>query len=260
VLGGSSAGSRDARMRDLIGEHITTASAHRTTSVFAELKGEPRAPEHRAVEPKIAEPKIAEPKVAEARPPKPSFAPASAVSTPLRLDPVATAAVPPRTTAGSTEPIRPVPVKTLLVRPGGQVQTASMAPLYLPPLPPTAEVGVDAPANNKPEPATVRASPPAVAAPSQTAPLPTVRSQQVRSGWMIQVGAYPDETEAKQQLTTVKSKAAKLLAAADAFTETVQKGSATFFRARFAGLDKDRAEAACKYLKRNDVDCVTIRN
>jgi D-alanyl-D-alanine carboxypeptidase len=77
---------------------------------------------------------------------------------------------------------------------------------------------------------------------------------------MIQVGAYPAETEAKQQLSAVKSKAAKLLASADAFTETVHKGTATLFRARFAGLDKDGAEAACKYLKRNDVDCVTIRN
>jgi D-alanyl-D-alanine carboxypeptidase len=178
---------------------------------------------------------------------------------PLRLDPVATAAVPPppRTITGSTEPIRPVSVKTLLVRPGGQVQTASIAPSYLPPLPATAQYGTEAPAP-KPEPAAVRAPAPAQIA--AAAPLPPARPQQVRSGWMIQVGAYPAETEAKQRLSAVKSKAAKLLASADAFTETVQKGSATLFRARFAGLDKDRAEAACKYLKRNDVDCVTIRN
>ena len=32
------------------------------------------------------------------------------------------------------------------------------------------------------------------------------------------------------------------------------------FLARFAGLDKDQAEAACKYLKKNDVECVTIKN
>ena len=61
-------------------------------------------------------------------------------------------------------------------------------------------------------------------------------------------------------VSLAKSKAAKLLAAADAFIESVTKGDATLYRARFAGLDKDRAEAACKFLKRNDVDCVTIRN
>jgi D-alanyl-D-alanine carboxypeptidase len=40
----------------------------------------------------------------------------------------------------------------------------------------------------------------------------------------------------------------------------VKKGSDTLYRARFAGLDKDRAEAACKFLKKNAVDCVTIHN
>jgi len=30
--------------------------------------------------------------------------------------------------------------------------------------------------------------------------------------------------------------------------------------ARFAGLDRTEAEAACKYLKRNDIACMTIKN
>ena len=83
---------------------------------------------------------------------------------------------------------------------------------------------------------------------------------QARSGWMIQVGAFAAEQEAKQRLSTVQSKASKMLDGADPFTETVDKGGTTLYRARFAGLDKDKAEAACKYLKRNDVDCVTIKN
>jgi D-alanyl-D-alanine carboxypeptidase len=83
---------------------------------------------------------------------------------------------------------------------------------------------------------------------------------QVRSGWMIQVGAYPAEEAAKQQLSAVQSKASKILTGADPFTETVEKSGTTYYRARFAGFDKDKAEAACKYLKRNDVDCVPIKN
>jgi D-alanyl-D-alanine carboxypeptidase len=58
----------------------------------------------------------------------------------------------------------------------------------------------------------------------------------------------------------VKSKASKLLSAADPFTEPTVKGGTTYYRARFAGLDKDQAENACKYLKRNDVDCMAIKN
>jgi D-alanyl-D-alanine carboxypeptidase len=83
---------------------------------------------------------------------------------------------------------------------------------------------------------------------------------QVRSGWIIQVGAFPAEQEARQRLVAAKSKAASLLADADPFTETVHKGDNVLYRARFAGLDRDQAEAACKHLKRNDVDCMTLKN
>ena len=82
----------------------------------------------------------------------------------------------------------------------------------------------------------------------------------MHSGWIIQVGAYPAETEAKQRLAAIRSKAAKLLAAAEPFTEPVHRGDATWYRARFAGLNKDQAEAACLYLKKNDVECMTIKN
>jgi D-alanyl-D-alanine carboxypeptidase len=81
-----------------------------------------------------------------------------------------------------------------------------------------------------------------------------------RSGWIIQVGAFVDENEAKDRLTSVMSKAAKLLGDADPFTEPVVRGDKTYYRARFAGLGKDQAEATCRYLKRNDVECIPVRN
>jgi D-alanyl-D-alanine carboxypeptidase len=107
------------------------------------------------------------------------------------------------------------------------------------------------------------AAPARVAAAAEPAPAPArapAAKPQPRSGWMIQVGAYPGEQEAKKRLSAVQGKAAKMLTRAEAFTETVEKGGTTLYRARFAGLDKDSAEAACKYLKRNDVECVTIKN
>jgi D-alanyl-D-alanine carboxypeptidase len=51
-----------------------------------------------------------------------------------------------------------------------------------------------------------------------------------------------------------------VLARADAFTEPVTKGDKTFYRARFAGLEKSQAEATCKQLKRNDISCMTLKN
>ena len=56
-----------------------------------------------------------------------------------------------------------------------------------------------------------------------------------------------------------RARPATLLATADPFTETVQKGSTTLYRARFSGFDQEKAEAACKLLKRNDVDCLAMK-
>jgi D-alanyl-D-alanine carboxypeptidase len=109
--------------------------------------------------------------------------------------------------------------------------------------------------------AKAEASPERAAADAGPAPVAAIPPKPpVRSGWIIQVGAYPEETIARERLTTVKSKAAKLLSAADPFTEPTTKGGATYYRARFAGLSEDQAEAACKFLKRNDVDCIAIKN
>ena len=365
VMGGSSAGSRDAKMRDLISDKIAQASVKRTAPMVAEGSPPPEArPEPKAVakvetapEPKVAakveakpEPKVAaktEANKTEAKPePKAEarFAVASAVSLPVRLnsapgaqtDPATTrtesmaAAAQPRTAAGSTDPIRPVLVKTLSVKAG---TTASLAPMQVSATAPTepapvraaAPVAASAPvvavkpepapqpapvvvAAAKPEPAPapfpppiaakieaplpalVTASKPDVPAPAlsfapiaakaepaaapvaaparvaaaEPAPAPTraapAAKPQHRSGWIIQVGAFPGEQEAKKRLASAQTKAAKLLTKAEAFTETVEKGGTTLYRARFAGLDKDSAEAACKHLKRNDVECVTVKN
>ena len=205
VMGGSSAGSRDAKMRDLISDKIAQASVKRTAPMVAEGSPPPEArPEPKAVakvetapEPKVAakveakpEPKVAaktEANKTEAKPePKAEarFAVASAVSLPVRLnsapgaqtDPATTrtesmaAAAQPRTAAGSTDPIRPVLVKTLSVKAG---TTASLAPM---------QVSAPTPA----EPAPVRAAAP-VAAPAPVValkpeppapqPAPVVRSR-----------------------------------------------------------------------------------
>ena len=81
-----------------------------------------------------------------------------------------------------------------------------------------------------------------------------------RSGWIIQVGALESESEARQRLNAARGSASKLLSDAEQFTETVSKGNKTLYRARFAGLNQDSAEAACRTLKRSDISCIAIRN
>jgi D-alanyl-D-alanine carboxypeptidase len=81
-----------------------------------------------------------------------------------------------------------------------------------------------------------------------------------RGGWQIQIGAFEGEDEARQHLSAAQLKARAALAAADAFTEPVQKGDKTLYRARFAGFDKETAENACRQLKRSDFDCMALKN
>jgi len=81
-----------------------------------------------------------------------------------------------------------------------------------------------------------------------------------RGGWIIQIGAFEAEKEAKQHLSEARLKIPHILASADPFTERVQKGDKALYRARFAGFDKANAEAACKQLKRSDIACMTVKN
>ena len=83
----------------------------------------------------------------------------------------------------------------------------------------------------------------------------------VRSGWIIQVGALESEDEAQQRIAAAKDSAHGLLRKADAFTEAViAKDNRKLFRARFAGLERDQAEAVCRALRRSDISCITVHN
>jgi D-alanyl-D-alanine carboxypeptidase len=83
----------------------------------------------------------------------------------------------------------------------------------------------------------------------------------VHAGWIIQVGALESESEALQRIEAARNQAHGLLAKADPFTEpVVAKGDRKLFRARFAGLDRDSAEAVCRTLRHSEISCITVRN
>jgi D-alanyl-D-alanine carboxypeptidase len=285
VLGGSSAGARDARMRELIEAHMDEASTRHTAMMVAEAAepAEPRAPAHPAP---------------AAAPPTRGFALATVSSVPAPPPPAAApiqgpimVAPKPRGPSGSSEPIKPIAVKTIKVK-LATVHTASLAPAAAM-IPLVDETGSTPPkaAAAQPEPPaspasqvrTVRTGPPpgteaakaawpslpAAPAPEPVAPAPSAKAEpvappthstQVHTGWIVQIGAFETETEAKQRLDAAQSKAKSLLGRADGFTEVVTKGDKTLYRARFAGLERDQAEATCKQLKRNDIACMTVKN
>jgi len=255
-------------MRELIGVHIKEASLQRTAPVIAEQTAPRDEPQ-----------------------------PAASTKTAMvsRADLTPTATVSTRAIAGSNDPIQPLLVKTVSYR-IAPVQPAPLAPmpaLVAAPAPqPEAPRTVVASADTvspvtipavksdpikaeaaKPEVAKtlevakteVATTAPASAEPAKAEPVkaePAKSEPQVRArgGWLIQIGAYPGEDEAKQHLSAARSKVRDKLAAADPFTERVLKGDKALYRARFAGFDKATADATCKQLKRNDFDCITVKN
>ena len=79
-------------------------------------------------------------------------------------------------------------------------------------------------------------------------------------GVMIQIGATPTVAEANGLLARAKSQSRGTLSSASPFTEKLQKGHGTLFRARFAGLTPEGADAACRALKRSGVSCFATKN
>lgn len=89
----------------------------------------------------------------------------------------------------------------------------------------------------------------------------TTKPVVTHSGWIVQVGALESESEAQQRIEAARSSARGLLSKADPFTEpVVARDNRKLYRARFAGLERDQAEAVCRTLKRADISCMTVRN
>jgi D-alanyl-D-alanine carboxypeptidase len=79
-------------------------------------------------------------------------------------------------------------------------------------------------------------------------------------GWKIQIAATDDADKANDMLSRARAENRSTLALAKPFTEKVQKGDATLYRARFAVLDASAAEAACRSLKRTGFSCFATRD
>ena len=78
--------------------------------------------------------------------------------------------------------------------------------------------------------------------------------------WLIQIGAFDGENEAKEHLTAARLKMREALVGNLPITERFQKGHKTVYRARFAGFDKAGAETTCKQLKRSAFECIALQN
>jgi D-alanyl-D-alanine carboxypeptidase len=335
VMGGRSGGSRDATMRNLLAENLDKAATKRTVAAITErppsdtsadvVEGEAdsrAAPmvqaQGAAVQAASASPEPASaPPVRSTAPTSRSiFATATAAMPQAKAEPapLTSGVIQPQPLSiipGSSEPMKPVRVKTVQVR-AGQIKLASAGasqpatpitsaiPAARPDVAETSSAVVAKAETDKveiaktafartempPQPANhgtgngllgvlpASSLPPASASQAMAyadpAPRPqpqtlqatgAVRPVAAHTGWIVQVGALESESEARQRIDAARNQAHGLLEKADPFTEpVVAKGDKKLFRARFAGLDRDQAEAVCRTLKRSDISCMTLKN
>jgi D-alanyl-D-alanine carboxypeptidase len=287
VFGGRSADARDARVRSLIDNNINIASVKRTAPPVTEGSETAVARKDSKEDDRTGSAPVRVASAPQSPAPSATDAPAPGSTDPIKPLAVKTVAVHPGTVyAASLSPVpsdnrqltpattsaanittiatvrnemptatqnAPVAATSAATSPPPAVQVAAAASPVSPPpaLPPAAEPPLPA------------AQPAKVASAGSSVPVPTASAAPVaksRGGWLIQIGALPDETEARQRLETAQNKAKGLLGKADPFTERTEKGDKVLFRARFAGLEKDQAEAACKYLKRSAIPCMLLKN
>ncbi|CAN7357178.1 serine hydrolase [Bosea sp. LjRoot237] len=298
VLGGRSGAARDKIMSDLVLASLPRASTGgRSAPMIAEVS-EPQQERYRAPAPVPAPEPPARPAVI-AQAPEPAPAPTPLPVPRPRAEPEVPAAArayaattttaqiaPPRALSGSAQALalsnmRPVaatttpsamrwsigapPAEGKVLRPPANVDvTSSIAKLAEPadkdevqPMPKKIEARLPEPA-----PLPVKVAQAAAKAPESKAPeSKPAEKAAIASKWVIQLGATDDEAKAKDILTRARAKASGSLADASGFTEKVEKGGATLFRARFAGFEESKdAEKACAQLKRGGFACFATRS
>jgi D-alanyl-D-alanine carboxypeptidase len=206
------------------------------------------------VEPKAVEaPRLQVAAVAPVARPRPAYVSAAALASDENDDDATpTAAIPRRHNDGSTA--HPAPAATSAVTPSATrpaVKNTMRVAIAEPPVRPVVK------SDAKPD-SGVSLLPKSDKAGDKSSPF--AASKPAVSGWVIQIGATDDAGKAAALLAKAKSQKSAQLSSAHPFTEMVRKGHETLYRARFAGLEESKAEAACKALKSSGFNCFASRN
>ncbi len=253
VMGGRTWRSRDAYMETLVSKYIREGGSPRDAAEVAERDAAAQAEPVAETAPAAAE-----------RAPRPAFVSASAENSRAKDEgSIATASIPTRhgearnaTTAAATSV--PTPVSHWIVGPSG-VSALRAATRFHSADGDGAPARGAVPSTHEPRHLAKAEAPSDDDAPARKT-LGALPTKPPASGWMIQIGATDDAGKAAELLDKAKAKRGALLASAKPYTEKVQKGHGTIYRARFAGLEPSKAEAACKALKHSGFSCFTIKD
>lgn len=259
VMGGRTAAARDNVMAGLIAEHIGDGAPVRTARAITEGEPAPVARIDAAEEEEtpVVAAAITAPPAPRAAPPLAlaSAAPVISLPTPERADKIRPAFV-----AGGRKAAEPAPERGARRQPEPTTRRDGVRATTDGSTAAKAGHGTKSAAATTPA-ALPRASETdrtLVARSDRAEPSKAEQARPIHSGWMIQIGATDDAEKAQQLLSRARAKGVP--ATAKAFTEKVQKGRETLYRARFAGLEEKSAETACRALKRSGFSCFATKN
>ncbi len=291
VLGGKSGRSRDQIMAGLIEDHIDSGSTSRTAAMIARASDGQRETEVAEVQTRPVPPapveriRVEETVRAIAARPAPAGAPLQLAAVNPQIDRIRPAyvAAAPKPQILDAAPATTASINEARTRQAMQGSTGAR-PLHASATTPSALGWVASPPSRpagdgskaidsavllavkpvaRPVEIAAKIMPARTDAPkttTQVARAETESKSAAHQGWMIQIGATDDAEKAGALLARAKLQSHSALASARPFTEKVQKGDATLYRARFAGLEPDTAEAACKSLKKSGFACFATKN
>lgn len=240
VMGGKTAKSRDAHMRELIGEYLPKASRKRTTAPLL------IADTGSGAAPRVA--LAAAPRLPRARPGEEEADPMlayAAAATPRDLvaDALAEAA------QGDTSDDFDDHVDPIAQRISAATEIAALAS------PPPAADGSD-PIAQLTRVAQLRSGRADIIAGAAE-----IERGSSEAGWHIQIGAVPTEEGAEALLEKARASLGTTLAALTPLTQPVDRDGSTLYRARFAGFSgKEEARDTCAQLKRRSFACLAVPN
>jgi D-alanyl-D-alanine carboxypeptidase len=108
-------------------------------------------------------------------------------------------------------------------------------------------------AGNAPEPSDARVAPSAAKSPDTQQ-----ETVLLKSGWTIQVGAFPTQEGAQSRLDHARSSGIALLSNKPGFTMATPRGDRMLYRARFSGFTEQHAREACKSLSEKGLECLAL--
>nr|WP_051900106.1 D-alanyl-D-alanine carboxypeptidase [Neorhizobium galegae] len=251
VLGSRSSAVRDATMRKLVADYLPEASRGGSSSLIAQAAPAPVAPAPSA--PARTAPAVAATQSDVRQMAALDLPPSGPRPGARYAEQQAAAMAPAAASAYAAEPEqKKVITQAMNTAMGGVAAVPTPAPEYMPAR--TEEAVAHRAGRSTVDDVTTAST--KVSAVSAKAAQSAAAASMASNGWVIQIGASPNQKQAQDLLQNAQDKGGKVLRSAKPFTVAFSNNGEQIYRARFGGFDDQKtAVDACNVLKKKGISC-----